>query len=105
MKPLAELQARFERQMNLYWMNLSRFTTLLIILNISLFFLTELVTRQGYYYTYYSLFALLVVEFGLLVPVGLAHKLWYYAFYLGWEAVALYFLVSSIWYWVRVNGG
>jgi len=29
----------------------SRFTALLIILNISLFFAAELVTRQGYYYT------------------------------------------------------
>ncbi len=44
-----------------------------------------------------------MVEFGLLVPVGLAHKLWYYAFYLCWEGVALYFLISSVWYWVRVN--
>ncbi len=35
--------------------------------------------------------------FGLLVLVGLAHKLWYYAFYFFWEGVALYFLVSSVW--------
>jgi hypothetical protein len=104
MKPIADMNRRFEQQMNLYWMNLSRFTTLLIILNISLFFLTELVTRQGYFYTYSPLAALLVVAFGLLVPVGLAHKLWYDAFYLFWEGVALYFLVSSVCYWVRVNG-
>lgn len=104
MKPIADMHRRFEQQMNLYWMNLSRFTTLLIILNISLFFLTELVTRQGYFYTYFSLAALLVVAFGLLVPVGLAHKLWYDAFYLFWGGVALYFLVSSVCYWVRVKG-
>jgi hypothetical protein len=30
-------------------MNLSRFTTLLVILSIRLFFVTERVTRQGYY--------------------------------------------------------
>ncbi len=70
--------------MNLYWKNLSSFTQLLIILNISLFFLTELVTRHGYDDTYFSLVALLMVAFGLLVPVGLAHKLWYDAFYLVW---------------------
>jgi hypothetical protein len=104
MKRAAHLNRQFEKHMNLYWMNLSRFSQLLIILNISLFFLTELVTRHGYFYTYFSLAALLVVAFGLLVPVGLAHKLWYYAFYLFWEVVALYFLISSIWYWVRVNG-
>jgi hypothetical protein len=104
MKRLTQINQRFEQHMNLYWMNLSRFTTLLIILNISLFFLTELVTRQGYYYTYYSLAALLVVEFALLVPVGLAHKLWYYGVCLFWEGVALYFLISSVWYWVKVNG-
>ena len=104
MKRPVNISRRFEDHMNLYWMNLSRFSTLLIILNISLFFLTELVTRHGYFYTYFSLAALLVVEFGLLVPVGLAHKLWYYAFYLCWEGVALYFLISSVWYWVRVNG-
>lgn len=76
----------------------------LIILNISLFFLTALVTRQGYFYTYFSPAALLVVEMGLLVPVGPVDKLWYDAFYLGWEGVALYFLVSSVWYGVQVKG-
>ena len=93
----------FKQHMNLYWMNLSRFTTLLIILNISLFFLTELVTRHGYYYTYYSLAALLMVEFALLVPVGLTRKLWYYGLCLCGEGLALYFLISSVWYWVKVN--
>ena len=39
-----------------YWSHLSRFTNLLIIANISLFFLTELVTKQSYYFTFYSLF-------------------------------------------------
>ncbi|MBL0713289.1 MAG: hypothetical protein JJV98_06270 [Desulfosarcina sp.] len=104
MKFLDRMNSRFERHMNLYWMNLSRFTTLLIILNISLFFLTELVTRHGYFYTYFSLAALLAIEFGLLAPVGLVHKLWYYGIYLFLEGVALYFLISSVWFWVSVNG-
>ncbi len=76
------LQTHFENHKNIYWMNLSRFTTLLIILNISLFFVTELVTREGYYYTYFSLLALFTVEFALLVPVGLVDKLWYYGIFL-----------------------
>ena len=46
-------QRHFETHRNIYWMNLSRFTTLLIILNISLFFATERVTRQGYDDTYF----------------------------------------------------
>ena len=41
------LQTHFDNHNNIYWMNLSRFTALLIILNISLFFVTELVTRQA----------------------------------------------------------
>ena len=40
----------------LLWGNLSRLNGLLIILNISMFFLTGLVA-QGYYYTFYSLFS------------------------------------------------
>ena len=69
------LQAHFESQNGICWMKLSRFSALLIILNISLFFATELVTRQGYYYTYFSLLALSIVEFALLVPLGLVGKL------------------------------
>lgn len=97
------LQEHFESHRNIFWMNLARFTALLIILNISLFFLTELVTRQGYDCTYDSLVALPAVEAALLVPVGLTDKLWYYACGLLGEIVALYFLIASIWFWVRVN--
>lgn len=97
------LQTHFENHKNIYWMNLSRFTTLLIILNISLFFVTELVTREGYYYTYFSLLALFTVEFALLVPVGLVDKLWYYGICLVAEIIALYFLFSSVWFWVSMN--
>lgn len=97
------LQTHFENHKNIYWMNLSRFTTLLIILNISLFFVTELVTREGYYYTYFSLLALFTVEFALLVPVGLVDKLWYYGICLVAEIIALYFLFSSVWFWVGMT--
>ena len=44
---LKPLQVHFEAHQNTFWMNLSRFTALLIIMNISLFFVTELVTRHG----------------------------------------------------------
>ena len=57
-------------------MNLSRFTTLLIILSIRLFFVTERVTRQGYYDTCFLLLVPPAVEFALLVPLGLVGKLW-----------------------------
>lgn len=100
---MSAYQRHFEAHKNIYGMNLSRFTTLLIILNISLFFATELVTRQWYYDTYFSLVALLAVEFALLIPVGLMNKVWYYSICLTVESVALYFLVTSIWYWVRTN--
>jgi len=97
------LQIHFDNHKNIYWMNLSRFTAMLIILNISLFFVTELVTRQGYYYTYFLLLALFAVESALLVPVGLVDKLWYYRIFLAAEIIALYFLFSSVWFWVSMN--
>ncbi len=52
----APVNNRFESHMYLYGMNLSRFTTLLVILNISLVLLTERVTRHGYFYTCKNLF-------------------------------------------------
>lgn len=89
--------------MILYWSNLSRAANLLILLNISLFFVTELVTKQGYYYTYYSLFLLLVVKIGLLLPLGLLDRPWYYCIFLMCEILAAYFVISSIWFWVVMN--
>lgn len=100
---IIKLNTLFEKQMAIYWSNLSRTTNLLILLNISLFFVTELVTKQGYYYTYYSLFFLLLVKVGLLVPIGLLDRLWYYCIYLIFEFFAIYFLLSSIWFWVVMN--
>ena len=90
----------FEQQMVLHWSNLSRCTNVFIILNISMFFLTEMVITQGYYYTFYSLGLLLAVKAGLLLPLGLMNRLWYYCIFLSIEILSIYFLVSSIWYWV-----
>jgi hypothetical protein len=89
--------------MVIYGSNLARTTNLLMLLNISLFFVTELVSKQGYYYTYHSLFFLLFVKVGLLVPFGLLNRIWYYCIYLVFEIVTIYFLVASIWFWVQTS--
>lgn len=103
MKLLRFLNDSFDKQMGMYWSNRSRSTNLFVILNISLFFLTEMVTKNGYYYTFYSLGLLLIVKVGLLVPFGLLNRLWFYCVFLVAELFAVYFLVSSIWYWVVHN--
>ena len=85
-----------------YWANLARLNNLLIILNISLFFVTELVT-QGYYYTFFSLLLSGVVYVGLLIPVGRTGRVGYYLFFVACEAGAVYFVVASVWYWIYAN--
>ena len=97
------LKENFTVQMPIYWANLGRTTNLLILLNISLFFVTELVAKQGYYYTYYSLMLLIFVKFGLLVPLGLLNRIWYYSIFLALETGAIYYLVASIWFWVQTS--
>ena len=87
----------------MYWSILSRLTSLLIILNISMFFLTGRVTRQNYFYTFYSLMFLILVYLGALLPLGLLGRLWYYAFFLAAEGMGTYFFVASVWYWVITN--
>jgi len=83
-----------------YWSQLSRFNNLLIILNVSMFFLTGLVAK-GYFYTFYSLICLGVVGMGVLVPTALIRRLWYYWIYFSVELLGLYFLVASMIYWVN----
>lgn len=50
----AKQSSAFTGNYVLFWTNLSRLNSLLVILNISMFFMTGLV-NQGYYYTFYSL--------------------------------------------------
>jgi len=83
-----------------FWSHLSRFNNLLVIMNISMFFLTGLVIK-GYYYTFYSLICLGVVGMGVLVPTRLIRRLWYYWSFLGVELSGLYYLVASMIYWVK----
>ena len=100
---LINLNRSFRENRVIYWSNLARFNNLLIILNISLFFLTELVTQGGYYYTYYSLGFLLTTALGCLLPLGLVDRLWYYCLFLCSELGAMYFFIASLWYWVATN--
>jgi hypothetical protein len=86
------------------WGNLSRLNNLLIIMNISLFFLTGLVER-GYFYTFTSLISLGVVSLSAILAIFLIRKLWYYCCCLVFELIGLYYLVSSIVYWVRFGSG
>ena len=99
-----KLQLAFDTDHVNYWSNLSRINNLLVIMNISMFFLTGLVAK-GYFYTCYSLICLGVVGMGVLVPTMLIRNLWYYWIFLVVEFSALYFLVASVIYWVEQGSG
>jgi hypothetical protein len=86
------------------WGNLSRLNNLLIIMNISLFFLTGLV-EQGYFYTFISLACLGAVSLAAILPTPFIRRLWYYCFCLVFELIGIYYLVSSLVYWVRFGSG
>lgn len=65
-------------------------------IKLSLFFLTDLVIRQGHLYTFYSLFFLALVQIGFLLPIGLLHRLWYYSVLLAGASAGIHFLVVSV---------
>ncbi|WP_373500569.1 hypothetical protein [Desulfococcus sp.] len=75
---------------------------LLVVMNISMFFLTGLVAK-GYFYTFYSLGCLGFVAVGQIIPTPWTRSLRYFGIYLIIELAAGYFLVASIIYWVQ-NG-
>jgi len=54
-----------------YWSHLESTSNMLILLNFILFFVSKLVITDGYWYTYISLFLLVIVKMGLLLPLGL----------------------------------
>ena len=89
--------------MVIFWANLSRFNNLLIILNISMFFLTGLVAR-GYFYTFFSIGCFALVAILMILPVPFIGRLWFYLVNLLIEFVGIYFLVASIIYWVQAGG-
>lgn len=97
-----KLQLLFSSHQALYWSNLSRLNNLLVIVNISMFFLTGLVAR-GYFYTCYSLICLGIVGMSAIVPTQLAGRLWYYWIFMLIEILGLYYLVASVLYWIENN--
>lgn len=97
------LRRDFKTHYVTYVNNLSRLTNMLIISNFSLFFLTELVTRDRYYYTHLSLGFLFIVHIALILPLGVLDRLWFYCLCLLLEFISIYFFVVSIWYWVVTN--
>jgi len=99
-----KLDTAFDTDHMNFWSNLSRVNNLLVIMNISMFFLTGLVAR-GYYFTFYSLICLGIVAMGSLVPTRLIRKLWYYWMFLVVELIGLYFLVASVLYFIRNGSG
>ncbi len=98
------MQLFFSQEYTTLWGNLSRFNNLMIIVNISMFFLTGLVAN-GYYYTCYSLMLLSLVGTGGLIPTRLLRHLWYYGVFFLLECIALYFLAVSIIFWINQGGG
>jgi len=99
-----KLDTAFDADHMNFWGNLSQVNNLLVIMNISMFFLTGLVAR-GYYFTFYSLICLGVVAMGSLIPTTLIRKLWYYWLFLVVELVGLYFLVASVLYFIKNGSG
>lgn len=87
-----------------YWSHLSRLNNLMVIMNISIFFLTGLVAK-GYFYTFYSLICLIIVGVAALFPTALIRRLWYYWTFLAIELFGLYYLAASVVYWVRNGSG
>lgn len=88
--------------MVIFWANLTRLNNLLIILNITLFFLTGLVA-QGYYYTFCSIGCFAVVAIFTILPLPFIDRLWYYLLSLIFEFAGIYYLVVSIVYWIRTG--
>ena len=93
----------FRNYMVIFWANLSRLNNLLIIVNITMFFLTGLIA-QGYFYTFYSIGCFAFVAILMILPVPFIGRLWFYLLNLLIEFVGIYFLLASIIYWVRAGG-
>ncbi len=95
-------EASFKTHMVIFWANLARLNNLLIILNVTLFFLTGLVA-QGYTYTFISIGCFGVVAILMIIPVPFVNRLWFYLLNLTIELIGIYFLVASVIYWVRTG--
>lgn len=88
--------------MPIFWANFSRLNNLLIIFNISMFFLSGLVSK-GYFYTFYSIGCFSLVAVLTILHFRFIGQLCFYLLNLSIEMVGIYFLVASVVYWVQ-NG-
>jgi hypothetical protein len=96
------LDESFGNNKVILWANLSRLNTLLIVLNISMFFLSGLVAR-GYFYTFFSISCCGVVAILTILPSTFINRLWFYLLNLLIEFIGIYFLLASIIYWVNTG--
>ena len=103
-KFLLKWSRAFDADHVVFWNNLNRFNNLLVVMNISMFFLTGLISK-GYFFTFISISCLGVVGAGQIVPTPWIRRLWYYFIFLSVEFIGLYFLVASIVYWVQNGSG
>jgi hypothetical protein len=96
----SNIEMSYEKYMVIYWANLSRINNLMIVLNISIFFLSGLVS-MGYYYTFYSIGCCFLIAILSVIPLTFVNRLWFYLVSLLMEFVGIYFLTTSVVYWVR----
>ena len=92
----------YKKYLIIFWSNLSRLNNLFIILNISMFFLSGLVS-SGYTYTFYSISCFLVVAILTILPIACVGRLWDYLLNVFIELVGIYFFIASIAYWVHTG--
>jgi len=90
----------FQEQSVYLWPHLSRAINLMVIVNVSLFFLTGTV-RHGYYFPIISLCLLALATLLILLPLGLQKELPFYFAVMGLCLTAGWFLAASIVYWFK----
>ncbi len=91
----------FLQQHAILWAALSRTGNVLIMVNVSLFFLTGQVTDGGYRFPVYSLGLLAVATLMILLPLGWHDRLWYYLVILCVQAGSGWLLGASVVYWLN----
>ena len=103
MQIISLLNKEFQIQYKIYWSNLNFFSNTLLVLNISLFFVTELIIKENYYFTYYSIIFLGLGQIALLFPTGLLNRLWFYFLALFFHLIAIYFIIASVIFWIKTS--
>ena len=93
----------FLKDYDVLWSALSRNSNLLVILNISLFFLTEAVRSGGYYFPLISVGIIAVSILLTLLPLGWHRSMRFYLVNLVLFLAAGTMFVLSVLYWIQ-NG-